>query len=94
MGKVYCPCGNVISDVMCPNVCKGTLIGDCELDKLEDHPTNHVWESVSEAGREVWECYECGRIAIDHPEDGSNKLRWYKADTEPQTYAKLLYPKS
>jgi surface antigen len=78
MSKVNCPCGTQISDVgyPCPN--KAALFTDVAFDQAEISDSHRfVVSDVILDSRDVWECYECGRLAIDYPEAGSNSLKWY-----------------
>ena len=76
MGKLNCICGNRLSNVQSPNEVEGILIKDYDLD----------WEGekdliqVLELGREVWECNECGRLAISYPDMNDRKMKWYKPE--------------
>lgn len=76
MSKVNCPCGTQLSDVgyPCPN--KAALVTDVVFDEAETRERT-VSSDVVLDSRDVWECYECGRLAIDHPESGSNRIKWY-----------------
>lgn len=76
MGWVRCPCGTQISDVGYPCSAKAALFTDVALDEAEN-ADRMVKADVIINSRDVWECYECGNIAIDHPESGSNKIKWY-----------------
>lgn len=76
MGWVLCPCGTQISDVGYPCAAKAALFTDVEFDEAETAYRTIACDLVLQS-RDVWECYECGRIAIDHPESGSNKIKWY-----------------
>jgi hypothetical protein len=77
MGWVRCPCGMQISDVGDPCLAKAALVTDVVFDEAETRE-RMVSSDVILESRDVWECYECGCIAIDHPESGSNKIKWYK----------------
>lgn len=76
MGWVRCPCGTQISDVGYPCASKGALVTDVKLDQHESTERTIQVDVVLES-RDVWECYDCGRIAIDYPEAGSNSIKWY-----------------
>jgi len=71
MGKVNCPCGNQISDVADPCPYKSRLVSDTYLDS-EDH---FSWEAIFDNSVDVWQCYECKRLAIG--QQGNNKITWY-----------------
>lgn len=76
MGWVRCPCGTQISDVGDPCAAKGALVPDVVTDEAENRERMMSVDVVL-GSRNVWECYECGNIAIDHPESGPNKIKWY-----------------
>jgi len=76
MGWVRCPCGTQISDVTWPCTSKGSLVTEVAFDENETLERT-VKSDVILDSRDVWECYECGCIAIDHRESGSNKIKWY-----------------
>lgn len=48
MARMTCNCGNVLSNVGCPNTMEGEIKGIYEYKE-----------------RDVWECYQCGRLWID-----------------------------
>ncbi len=49
MAQMKCKCGNIMSNVVCPNTMEGEIHG--------------IYEYGQE--RNVWECYKCGRLHID-----------------------------
>lgn len=52
-----------------PNKYCGYMITETQLDSGVD--------DIQNASRHVWECSECGRIAIDNPSDGLGRVKWY-----------------
>lgn len=72
MSKVNCPCGNEISNVCSPSINNGWLLSDLDLEKMEE--TIESIDIVTVA-RDVWECHECGSIAIGNNTD--NTIKWY-----------------
>lgn len=71
MSKVNCPCGVQLSNIMGPSRNNGWFISDFEADKIEE------WDEYTliVKGRDVWECYGCGRIAFG--DRGTNAIKWY-----------------
>lgn len=86
MSKVNCPCGNQISDVISPNNYTGIVITSKTLDsyyELEETPCgkNLMAETIHGDGLEMWECPECGRIAISVKRN-SSEIKWYIPEDE------------
>jgi len=78
MSKLNCTCGNQLSSVMWPNDHIGTLVTQWQIDALEERREMSVREIAK--GRAIWECSECGRLAIDHPKAGDRTVKWYSPD--------------
>lgn len=76
MGKLGCPCGNVISSVSYPNECIGTVVTQTEYD-MKSGKTDF---DLVDNGRDVWECRECGRLAVSYPGRTDNTVKWYSPD--------------
>jgi hypothetical protein len=68
MAKVNCPCGHQISNVMCPSPNNGWLIRD--MDTEDEDKIDPI-----SMGDDVWECHNCGRLAIGNDRD--NTIKWY-----------------
>ena len=62
MSKVNCPCGNQMSDVSFPSNVTGYLIRSLDID--DAHVLDHI------PRRDIWECHECGRIAVEMDRQG------------------------
>lgn len=43
----------------------------CDIKTMDD---------IQIGGRDIRECPECGRLAINHPEVNSNTVKWYKPE--------------
>lgn len=77
MGKLRCLCGNQISDVLCPSPNTGLLIRDRDMEAADGKDI----VGLLEIGRDVWECHECGRIAVMRPDgDCDAPAKWYKPE--------------
>jgi hypothetical protein len=74
MARLRCPCGETLSNVMSPSSNNGWLLGDVEIENLE----NWTPSDIMERGRIVWECHRCGRIAIGNQIDST--VKWYKPE--------------
>jgi len=73
MGKLRCKCGNILSNVASPNEVEGYLIKDqdLEFEGLRDS------SDIMDIGRLVWECNECGRLAVSYPGKDDATVKWY-----------------
>lgn len=69
MGKLLCPCGNILSNCCSPNENEGYLFTDMDYqcERLGD----------IENARGVWECEKCGRIAFHYPKKWDHRVKWY-----------------
>ena len=67
MGKLNCSCGSQLSDVADPSHSKGWLLRDIDLE-IED--VDPIVDGV-----DVWECHNCGRLAVGNNDD--RKVKWY-----------------
>lgn len=76
MGKLNCICGQQISNVQSPSSNNGYLLRDIDLEREDEFNVL----AVIEMGRDVWECFSCGRIAIGNNKD--NTVKWYKPEDE------------
>lgn len=88
MSKVNCPCGWQISNGAMPSINNGWLMSDIEQDALPE-----ILEDTTELinlSRDVWECTQCGRLAIGNRID--NSVIWYKP--EAGGYAGLFAPQA
>ncbi len=65
MGKLGCPCGHTLSNTGCPNDIEGLIFNLYQEDMDID------------SGRDVWECKECGRLAVSYPTINDCKVKWY-----------------
>ena len=79
MGKLRCPCGNVISSVAHPNIAIGNVVTQWELDGIPYNDDNAARGAIDD-GREVWECSDCGRLAFSYPKRDDNTVKWYSPD--------------
>lgn len=75
MGKLRCPCGNVISNVQWPCPYVGYAVTQTDYDDHSDNSEDGVRELVM-GSRSIWECSECGRISFDEPR-GEHTVKWY-----------------
>ena len=72
VAKLECLCGNLLSNVACPNEIEGYLLTDMDVDVNKIDPI--------EDGRSVWECDECGRLAFSHPGRQDCSVKWYRPE--------------
>ena len=72
MARLQCSCGNELSNVISPSSYNGWLVSDIQLDSIEGDVDSTYF--IRE-GRDVWECDQCGKIAIGNNKD--NKVKWY-----------------
>ena len=90
MSKVYCPCGNVISNVGHPSQSNGWLITDCVLDSevFEDALKKDFGRAddgqgaycvIMDYAADVWECDKCGRIAIG-ASNANPSIKWFSPE--------------
>ena len=70
MGKLKCPCGEILSNSGWPNETTGWLTTCWRLERIDD--SSDVMD-----GRGMWECKSCGRIAFDFPNPGDATVKWY-----------------
>jgi len=71
MGKLRCPCGSQLSNVISPSRNNGWLLRDVDLEKENADPIGD--------GVDVWECFDCGRIAFGNKKD--NAVKWFSPDS-------------
>ena len=80
MAKIKCVCGNVLSNTLFPNEIEGMLLTSEDLEFIDSKDCIEI----DEIGRDVWECDQCGRLAINFPDRRSNTVKWYRPeDREP-----------
>ena len=79
MSKLNCICGNQISYVVFPNESTGIIISSKSEDDFEECG-GLTMDDIKYGGRDIWECPECGRLAVNHPEINSNNVKWYKPE--------------
>ena len=75
MSRIKCKCGAVLSNCSCPSRWVGWLYSDEERDTyFETYPAE-----VFDVSREVWECAQCGRLAISTKQPDMSVI-WYSPD--------------
>jgi hypothetical protein len=74
MAHMLCVCGARLGNVSFPGDGQGFLLSMKQADKLEGAD----FEIVNRIAKEVWECDECGRLAI-FPMN-SDEPKWYSPD--------------
>jgi hypothetical protein len=74
MASMLCVCGTRLSNNSFPGGAQGFLLSMKQADKLKGAD----FEVVNRIAREVWECGECGRLAIFAV--NSNEPKWYSPD--------------
>ena len=76
MSKLNCPCGWQISNVGSPNDWTGVIVNDHQRDEhFEDR-----LEDFDMSLKGIWECTQCGRLAIDRTASG-REVVWFKPVT-------------
>lgn len=75
MGKLLCRCGETLSNCLCPNEVQGILLRDIDMERAEERDWNPF-----DAGRIVWECSVCGRLAISFPRLHDANIKWYRPE--------------
>lgn len=75
MAKLNCPCGWQISSVSWPSDWIGTVVSQYESVEFPDRKVGD-----DEHRRELWECTQCGRIAMFTTPDG--KCVWYMPEDD------------
>lgn len=78
MAKLGCLCGNVLSNNSSPEDNIGTII----TEKMEARFYNTSMSLYNLPSIEVWECRECGRLALI---TDNNKTFWYKPEARHPT---------
>lgn len=78
MGRVHCPCGNTISDVLSPSDWTGDYISSSAMDELEG-PAPIPFIDLLNRTHGIIECTQCGRLAMDVPGSGGG-IKWYSPD--------------
>lgn len=78
VGRVYCPCGNTISDVLSPSDWTGDYISSSAMDELEG-PAPVSFIDLLNRTHGIIECTQCGRLAMDVPGSGGG-IKWYSPD--------------
>ena len=79
MSKLNCHCGNQISNVVFPSEYTGLIISSKAEDDFEE-VTSLTMDDIRYGGRDIWECPECGRLAVNYPKINSNTVKWYKPE--------------
>lgn len=77
MTRLTCPCGHTIVNCASPSTVAGSLISDYDLDFHAS--VADMAEREPEIVRDVWECPECGRLAISNLPDDC-QMKWYKPE--------------
>lgn len=71
MGKLLCLCGNLLSDVGYPCYQQGYLFPERDVDRMD-----------FSAGRGMWQCDKCARIAFNWPIRDDCRVIWFKPEDE------------
>jgi hypothetical protein len=80
LSKLNCPCGWQISNVGSPNDWTGSIINDNQRDQyFDDAAEDRMTDIDFSALKEIWECVECGRLAIDKTAIGREVI-WFKPE--------------
>ena len=91
MGKFFCECGNVLSDIMFPCRHEGFLVTETfaadDFDGLVEKFEGSYFCCLLDNARQVMECNECGRVHIES-KAGANYYISYMA--EDKKYHKII----
>lgn len=74
MAKLVCPCGEILSSVGCPNEMEGRVYADWDFEKVYGDLS---FRNLHRLFRAVWECWNCGRLAFNHPGLKDVTVKWY-----------------
>jgi hypothetical protein len=67
---------------MDPCLYVGWLLTDTEMDRSMEQPIDSL--RFMDLATDVWECGECGRLAVNWPNIGDGTVKWYRPeDGEP-----------
>lgn len=82
MGQLACLCGHRMSNCSDINEYCGTIAPDYLVDYAWDEMAEpDRYEVVADKARDVWECPECGRLAIQYM-PGENRYKYYKPEDD------------
>lgn len=76
MAKLLCHCGEILSTVSDRNEVEGILLVWREIDFF-DRQRGELRLEVDGEKRDVWECPDCGRLAISYPGRSDCSVKWY-----------------
>lgn len=76
MAKLNCICGVQLSNSVCPNQTEGLILRDVDLEVIDGKSACEIID----AGRCVWECYNCGRLGVSFPGSSDSTIKWYKPE--------------
>ena len=76
MAKLLCLCGEILSTVGDRNEVEGFLLIWREIDFF-DRTKGELRLEVDGEGRDVWECPDCGRLAVSYPGRKDSTVKWY-----------------
>lgn len=80
MARITCKCGWELSDVAQPNDMEGYLLTSRQHDQIAESPDDAISSGkIMDISKEVWECSECGRLAIFMPR--SNRAIWFSPES-------------
>ncbi len=75
MARLRCPCGSDLWNGQSPSPVMGHLFGDLDWEGVIEPVTIDGFSLACDPrDRSVWECDDCGRLAITMPD---RAVRWY-----------------
>jgi len=77
MATLRCPCGKLLNNHADNNETQGYLLTEQDVLEHEYSRNEDATEWALEAGRGVWECKSCGRLAFNWPFRSMSDVKWY-----------------
>jgi len=76
MAKIQCPCGAYLSN--CGPYTQGLLLTETEMDQIDERDGDEIdwWDR----GKDIWECYSCGRLGVIMTPPPYSVVKWYSPD--------------
>lgn len=78
MASLECLCGSILSNGQTPSDTVGSLVTGNDLEGFYGAEEVDECLSLLRQSRDVWECHQCGRLAVAVPEQKDPcAVKWY-----------------